>query len=109
MVRLYDYWRSGNCYKVRLLLSQLGEPFERVHLDLLKGETRTPEFLAKNPNRRVPLVEWPDGRRLAESDAIWLGVVAPGPNPLVACAASPAVRRGSSPTRCHSLFSSLWK
>src|SRR5947207_12879338 len=70
MVRLYDYWRSGNCYKVRLLLSQLGEPFERVHLDLLKGETRTPEFLAKNPNRRVPLVEWPDGRRLAESDAI---------------------------------------
>jgi glutathione S-transferase len=70
MLRLYDYWESGNCYKVRLLLSQLGEPFERVHLDILKGETRTPEFLAKNPNHRVPVVEWPDGRRLAESDAI---------------------------------------
>jgi len=70
MLRLYDYWESGNCYKVRLLLSQLEKPFERVHLDILKGETRTPEFLAKNPNHRVPVVEWPDGRRLAESDAI---------------------------------------
>jgi len=70
MLRLYDYGESGNCYKVRLLLSQLGEPFERVDLDILQGETRTPEFLAKNPNRRVPVVEWPDGRRLAESDAI---------------------------------------
>jgi len=69
-MRLYDYGSSGNCYKVRLLLSQLGEPFERVHLDIRKGETRTAEYLAKNPNRRVPLVEWPDGRLLAESDAI---------------------------------------
>jgi glutathione S-transferase len=41
-----------------------------VHLDILQGDTRTPQFLAKNPNGRVPLVEWPDGRRLAESDAI---------------------------------------
>jgi len=72
MLRLYDYWESGNCYKVRLLLSRLGEPFERVHLDILKGETRTPEFLTKNPNHRVPVVEWADGRRLAESDAIFL-------------------------------------
>ncbi len=70
MLRLYDYWESGNCYKVRLLLSQLGVPFERVHLDILKGETRTREFIAKNANHRVPLVEWPDGRRLSESDAI---------------------------------------
>lgn len=70
MLRLYDYGKSGNCYKVRLLLSQLEKPFERVHLDILKGDTRTPEFLAKNPNHRVPVVEWPDGRRLAESDAI---------------------------------------
>ena len=70
MLRLYDYWESGNAYKVRLLLCQLGQPFERVHLDILKGETRRPEFLAKNPNHRVPLVEWPDGRRLAESNAI---------------------------------------
>jgi glutathione S-transferase len=70
MLRLYDYWESGNCYKVRLLLSQLRIPFERVALDILAGETRRPPFLAKNPNGRVPLVEWPDGRRLAESDAI---------------------------------------
>jgi glutathione S-transferase len=70
MLRLFDYWESGNAYKVRLLLSQLGEPFERVHLDILKGETRTPEFLALNPNHRVPVLQWPDGRTLAESNAI---------------------------------------
>ena len=73
MLRLYDYPDSGNCYKVRLVLGQLGQlgqPFERVHLDILEGETRRPEYVSKNPNRRVPLVEWPDGRRLAESNAI---------------------------------------
>ena len=70
MIRLYDYWESGNAYKVRLLLTQLSTPFERVHLDILKGETRTDAFLAKNPNHRVPVVEWPDGRCLAESNAI---------------------------------------
>lgn len=70
MLRLYDYLESGNCYKVRLLLSQLAQPFERVHVDILQGETREPGFLAKNANHRVPLVEWPDGRRLAESNAI---------------------------------------
>lgn len=70
MLRLYDYWESGNCYKVRLLLNQIGVRFERVPVDLLAGETRTPEFLARNPNGRVPLVEWPDGRSLAESNAI---------------------------------------
>lgn len=70
MLRLYDYFESGNCYKVRLLLTLLARPFERVHLDILKGETKTPEFLAKNPNGRVPVVEWPDGRLLCESNAI---------------------------------------
>jgi glutathione S-transferase len=70
MLRLYDYWESGNCYKVRLVLSQLGIPFERVHLDILKDETLMPAFVAKHPNHRVPLVEWPDGRLLSESDAI---------------------------------------
>jgi glutathione S-transferase len=70
MLRLYDYFESGNAYKVRLVLSQIGVPFERVHLDILEGETRTPAFLAKNPNHRVPLLEWPDGRTLAESNAI---------------------------------------
>ena len=70
MLRLYDFWESGNCYKVRLLLSQLGVPFECIETDILGGATRTPAFLAKNPNGRVPLLEWPDGRRLAESNAI---------------------------------------
>jgi glutathione S-transferase len=70
MLRLYDNLESGNAYKVRLLLCQLGIPFERVELDILRGETRTPAFLAKNPNHRIPLLEWPDGRRLAESNAI---------------------------------------
>ncbi|MEB3356515.1 MAG: glutathione S-transferase family protein [Synechococcales bacterium] len=70
MLRLYDYLESGNCYKVRLLLTLLGIPFERIPVDILAGETRTPEFLTKNPNHRVPLLEWPDGRCLAESNAI---------------------------------------
>jgi glutathione S-transferase len=70
MLRLYDNWESGNAYKVRLLLAQLGLPFERVELDILRGETRTPDFLALNPNHRIPVLEWPDGRRLAESNAI---------------------------------------
>jgi glutathione S-transferase len=70
MLRLYDYLPSGNGYKVRLLLTQLGIPFERVDLDILKGETRTPEFLKKNPNGRIPVLEFEDGRCLAESNAI---------------------------------------
>lgn len=70
MLRLYDYAESGNCYKIRLLLTQLGQEFDRVEVDILKGETRTPEFAIKNPNQKVPVLEWPDGRRLAESDAI---------------------------------------
>ncbi len=69
-VRLYDYLPSGNGYKVRLLLTQIGVRFDRVELDILKGETRTPEFLAKNPNGRIPLLEFDDGRFLAESNAI---------------------------------------
>ncbi len=69
-VRLYDYLESGNGYKVRLLLAQLGLPIERVELDILRGETRTPGFLAKNPNGRIPLLELEDGTHLAESNAI---------------------------------------
>ncbi|MDJ0943837.1 MAG: glutathione S-transferase family protein [Kiloniellales bacterium] len=69
-MRLYDFHESGNGYKVRLLLNQLGVPHERIELDILKGETRTPDFLAKNPNGRIPLLELDDGTRLAESNAI---------------------------------------
>jgi glutathione S-transferase len=70
MLRLYDYLESGNGYKVRLLLHQLGIPFERVQLDITKGETRTPAFLAKNPNGRIPTLELEDGSFLPESNAI---------------------------------------
>jgi glutathione S-transferase len=70
MLRLYDYLPSGNGYKVRLLLTQLAIPFERIDLDILKGETRTAEFLKKNPNGRIPLLQLDSGEFLAESDAI---------------------------------------
>jgi glutathione S-transferase len=74
MLTLYDYLDSGNGYKIRLLLHQLERPFRLVLRDILAGETRTPEYLAKNPNGRIPLVETDDGRFLAESNAIlfWL-------------------------------------
>jgi glutathione S-transferase len=70
MLRLHDYWESGNGYKIRLLLAQLGIAHERIERDILKGETRTPEFLALNPNGRIPILELGDGRVLAESNAI---------------------------------------
>jgi glutathione S-transferase len=70
MIRLYDYLPSGNGYKVRLLLTQLGVPFERVELNIIKGETRTPEFLRKFPNGRIPAVELDDGKLLFEWNAI---------------------------------------
>jgi len=72
MIRLYDYLESGNGYKIRLLLTQLGVPFERIELNITKGETRTPEFLRKFPNGRIPAVELDDGRHLFESNAIVL-------------------------------------
>ena len=70
MLRLHDYRFSGNGYKVRLLLTQLGRPFERIEYDIDRGETRMPAFLRLNPNGRVPVLELEDGRFLAESDAI---------------------------------------
>lgn len=53
MLRLYEYLDSGNGYKVRLLLTQLEIPFTLIEVDILKGESRTPEFLRKNPNGRI--------------------------------------------------------
>ncbi len=70
MFTLYSMRRSGNCYKVRLGLAQLKIPFHLVEIDILKGESRTPEFLAKNPSGHVPLLEVTPGRYLAESGAI---------------------------------------
>jgi len=55
MLTLYSMRRSGNCYKVRLALAQLRLPFHLTEIDILKGESRTPDFLAKNPSGHVPL------------------------------------------------------
>ena len=70
MLTLYDYLDSGNGYKIRLLLAQLGMAYRYRDVDIMRGESRTPQFLAKNPNGRIPLLELADGRCLAESDAI---------------------------------------
>jgi glutathione S-transferase len=70
MYTLYSMQRSGNSYKVRLALARLGIPYNLVEVDILQGESRTPEFLAKNPNGQVPLLEVAPDRHLAESNAI---------------------------------------
>jgi glutathione S-transferase len=67
---LHQMQMSGNCYKVRLAARQLGIQLALRDYGLYDGATRKPEFLAKNPNGRVPLLEFEDGRTLAESDAI---------------------------------------
>jgi glutathione S-transferase len=69
-VTVYGMKASGNCYKLQLLLDQLGRPYRWVETDSVNGATRTPEFLAKNPNGKVPLLELADGRLLSESNAI---------------------------------------
>ena len=70
MITLYGMKASGNCYKLQLLLEQLGQPYRWMEIDSTKGETRTPEFLLKNANGKVPLLELDDGRHLPESNAI---------------------------------------
>ena len=70
MYTLYSDQRSGNSYKVRLALARLGIPFNLVTVDILQGESRTPEFLAKNPNGQIPLLEVAPNRYLAELNAI---------------------------------------
>lgn len=72
MTVLYGMIDSGNCYKVRLLMAKLGMPFTNIEVSSHTGDTRKPDFVAKNPNAMVPLLELDDGRRLAESNAILL-------------------------------------
>ena len=68
---LHDNLSSGNGYKVRLLLTQLGLPFERIEYDIDCGKTRTPEFLKGiNPNGCIPVLQTDGGELLDESDAI---------------------------------------
>ena len=70
--KLYGDHRSGNCYKAAWILALTGTSFEWVETDIMKQTTRTPEFLAMNPNGRVPLLQLPDGHFLAESNAMLL-------------------------------------
>lgn len=74
MIAVYGMSVSGNCHKVRQLLEHLGRPYRWIEVDSAHGETRTPQFLAKNPNGRVPIIEREDGSILPESNAIlcWL-------------------------------------
>jgi glutathione S-transferase len=72
MLRLYDSRLSGNSWKVRILLSQLGLPYERVTLDIRKGETQEPAFLRISRFARVPVLVLEDGRSIVESAAILL-------------------------------------
>ena len=70
MFKLYEYSPSGNCYKVRLLLTQLNIAFDRTEINILEGKSRTPEFLVKNPNGGIPVLEIAPGKFLFESNAI---------------------------------------
>ena len=70
MYTLYSDQRSGNSYKVRLALARLGIPYTLIETDILQGESRTPEFLTKNPNGQIPLLEVAPGRYISESNAI---------------------------------------
>jgi glutathione S-transferase len=69
-LKVYGDSRSGNCYKIQLLCAELGIPCAWQEVDILAGDSRTPQFLAMNPNGRVPLLALPDGSYLAESNAI---------------------------------------
>lgn len=69
---LYGDSISGNCLKAKWTAEYLGVPFDWVEVDILKGNTRTEDFLAVNPAGQVPLARWPDGRVLPQSNAIML-------------------------------------
>ena len=67
---VYGTRASGNCHKVKMVLDITGRPYAWRETDILKAETRTPEFLRLNPNGKVPVVVLDDGTTLAESNAI---------------------------------------
>jgi glutathione S-transferase len=69
-MKIYGDLGSGNCLKVKYAADRLGLVYTWVPVDIMKGETRTPEFLARFPRARIPAVQFADGRRLAESNAI---------------------------------------
>lgn len=69
-IRIFGDSKSGNCYKIALVCACLDIEYEWLEVDILAGETQTPEFLAMNPNGKIPLLSLPDGRNLPESNAI---------------------------------------
>lgn len=70
LLRVWGDVYSGNCFKVKLLLEQLHQPYEWIHVDVVGKQSRTPAFLAMNPNGRIPLLQTADGVFLPESNAI---------------------------------------
>jgi glutathione S-transferase len=70
MFKVYGDIRSGNCYKVKLLMGLLGIEHEWIPVNILKNESRTPEFLQKNQNGKIPVLEMDGGACLSESNAI---------------------------------------
>ena len=70
MLKVYGDYRSGNCYKIKLMLHLLSQPYEWVPINILRGETRSEDFLKKNPNGKIPVLELEDGSCLWESNAI---------------------------------------
>ena len=74
VITVYGYSPSGNCHKLRMLLGHLGEDYRWIETDSAHGATRSAEYLSKNPNGKVPMVELDDGRIMVESNAIlcWL-------------------------------------
>lgn len=70
MIKVYGMSASGNCHKIKLLLEQLQRPYQWYEIDIMQGQTRTPEYLAMNPNGKVPTVEITPGQYLSESNAI---------------------------------------
>jgi len=70
VITIYGMSDSGNCYKVKLAAQQLRIPYRWVEVNSANGETRTPEFLARNPNGKVPTVQLENGAFLPESNAI---------------------------------------
>lgn len=69
-MNIYGDIQSGNCYKIKLLCSLLNINHKWIHVDILVGETALSDFLIKNPNGKIPLLELPDGRCISESNAI---------------------------------------
>jgi glutathione S-transferase len=74
MITIHGYSPSGNCHKLRMLLGHLGRDYRWIEVESPYGATRTPAYLAKNPNGKVPMIETDDGRVMVESNAIltWL-------------------------------------